>query len=389
MEKKFQFIQEALQQREEKKQLRSLGEVTPLQGVKVLVDGKQKINFSSNDFLGLANDSRLQKRAIEFIQQYGTGSTASRLICGSYPCHEKVEQKLAELKETESALLLNGGYQANVSILATLADRNSLVLADRLNHNSLVQGAILSRAKVRRFRHNNLQHLRKLLEKIDLKQYSRIFIVTESIFSMDGDQADIDALITLAEEFDAFLIVDEAHATGVIGKNGMGMTTGKRVDLAIGTFGKAFGSFGAYVACSQKIAEYLVNFCGGFIYTTAPSPAVVGAIDAALDCIPAMNQEREHLQQNSDFLRRELNQIGFDTVNSSTQIIPVVVGEEKEALDLADYLLTDGFLAMAIRPPTVAQGQARIRLSLSSLHTQEQVKQLIEIFRSWRAKSYV
>ena len=320
------------------------------------------------------------------MDQYGTGSTGSRLICGSYDCFHSVEKKLAFLKGTESALIMNSGFQTNSSLLPALADRQTLILSDKLNHNSIIQGAILSRCKVVPFQHNDLDHLRNLLAKNHNNGFPRVMIVTESIFSMDGDQTEMDTLTDLSAEYDALLVVDEAHATGVWGKRGMGLTCGKPVDVVVGTFGKACGSFGAYVACSRKLKNYLINCCYGFIYSTALPPPVIGAIDAALDLIPEMEKERRHLYSNIDLLRRSLKQLNYDTGNSSTQIIPVIVGEEQKTLALSKWLQKNGILATAIRPPAVPQGKSRIRISHSSSHSREQVEYLINVFEKWEGK---
>jgi 8-amino-7-oxononanoate synthase len=200
---------------------------------------------------------------------------------------------------------------------------------------------------------------------------------------MDGDTSDIDRLVALSEEFQAILVVDEAHATGVIGERGMGLSCGKGVDIVMGTFGKACGSFGAYIACSETVRDYLVNCCSGFIYTTAMPPPVVGSIDAALDLIPQMEREREDLFLKGGFLRQSLRAMGFDTGKSTTQIVPVIVGDDRETLNLSAWLEKNGFLAIAIRPPTVPRGEARIRLALSAAHTWEQIEHLVEAFQSW------
>ncbi len=380
---KFTFIEKELEERKSRHHLRYLRTVVPHSGVEVTVNGRPMLNFSSNDYLGLSGHPQLKQRAIEFMERYGAGSTASRLICGTYECFDQVEQKLADLKGTESALLLSSGFQANVSILPALTDRHSLILSDRLNHRSLVEGALLSRCQVVRFRHNDLDHLRQLLEENQEKNHSRTLIVTESVFSVDGDRSDIDALVELAEEFQALLIIDEAHATGVLGTRGMGLTCGKNVDLTIGTSGKALGSFGSYITCSKAMRDYFINCCAGFIYTTALPPSVVGAIDAALDIIPAMEVERQELQRGAEFVRTSLQELGWNTGNSSTQIIPVIVREEKGTLELSKWLEEQGILAVGIRPPTVEKGQARIRLALSASHTQEHLEKLIDVFRRW------
>lgn len=383
---KFAFIEKELEDRSSRHHLRSLQTVVPISGVEATINGHAIINFSSNDYLGLSGHNLLKQRATEFMERYGTGATASRLICGTYECFDKVEQKLAGLKGSESALLLSSGFQANVSILPALTDRYSLILSDRLNHRSLVEGSLLSRCRVLRFRHNDLDHLRQLLTENRDKGHSRILIVTESVFSVDGDQSDIDELVEIAGEFEALLIIDEAHATGVFGDRGMGLTCNKKVDLTIGTFGKALGSFGSYVTCSEQMRSYFINCCAGFIYTTALPPSVVGSIDAALDLIPTMDNERLDLHHKAEQVRSSLNELGWNTGESTTQIIPVMVGDESQTLALSKWLEEQGILAVAIRPPTVEKSQSRIRLAISALHTDEHIEQLINAFRKWYSK---
>ncbi len=375
-----------MERRRSQHQLRSLRTVMPLSGASVRVDDRTMINFCSNDYLGLSKHPLLRERATEFMERYGTGSTASRLICGTYDCFERVEQKLAALKGTESALILNAGFQTNVSLLPTLTDNQSLVLSDRLNHNSLIQGILLSGCRKAIFHHNDMNHLRRLLEESRKQEYSRVLIVTESVYSMDGDRSDIDCLIELADEYQGMLMVDDAHATGVLGIKGMGLTCGKNIDIMMGTFGKALGSFGSYIACSNRMRDYLINCCAGIIYTTALPPPVLGAIDAALDLVPEMEQERRELHRKADFLRNKLNELRYNTGYSSTQIVPVIIGDETEALALSDWLDKNGFLCIAIRPPTVARAESRIRLALSASHTWSHVEQLVETLKKWRQK---
>ena len=248
-----------------------------------------------------------------------------------------------------------------------------------MNHNSIIQGAILSRCKKILYPHNDLKQLTSLLDTHH-RDHSRIIIVTESLFSMDGDKSDIDALVELSKTYNALLMIDDAHATGVLGAGGMGLACGKDVDVVIGTFSKALGSFGAYVACSKQMREYLINCCSGFIYSTALAPPVIGAIDAALDLIPKMKKDRKELQENASFLRKNLHGRGFNTGDSTTHIIPVIVGDEGDTLALSKQLDEAGYLATAIRPPTVPEGQSRIRLTLSTAHTQEQIEGLINTF---------
>lgn len=382
---KLSFIDAEFNRRIEHQQLRQLRNVLPINGIEININDRNMLNFCSNDYLGLSMHPLLKERSIEFIQKYGSGSTASRLICGNYDFFEQVENKLAQLKQVEASLVLSSGFQANISVIPALADQNSLILSDQFNHNSLIMGSRLARCKVKVYRHNDLAHLEQLLlENMD-HGFSRIFIVTESVFSMDGDMADMQALVALSKKFNAFLIVDDAHATGVFGYQGMGLTCGLNIDLIIGTFGKAGGSFGAYLACSKKLRDYMINCCSGLIYTTALPPSVLGAIDAALDLIPAMDAQRKSLQANAEYLRQSLHEMGWQTGSSSTQIIPIMIGKAVDALELSKWLEENGILISAIRPPTVPEGASRIRLSLSVLHTRKHIDQLIGVLKQWRS----
>jgi len=385
--KKDIFIEDKLAGRLSQNLYRRLKNIRPLSGVEVDVEGRRMLNFCSNDYLGLSRHPLLEERAIEYMQRYGSGSTASRLVCGNYDCFEKVEKRIAGLTEYESALIFNSGFQANVSLLPALADRDTLILSDRLNHNSIIQGALLSRCRIKHFRHNDMNHLEELLRENRDNKNSRILVVTESVFSMDGDQSDIDTLVRLNEEYGAFLIVDEAHGTGVLGKKGMGLTSGKGVDIVMGTMGKALGSFGAYIASSSKMREYLINFCYGLIYSTALPPSVIGSMDAALELIPTMDKERHDLLSNAAVFRSSLNELGYNTGKSTTQIIPVIIGDEGDALNLSKWLEDNNILTMTFRYPTVAQGESRIRLSLSAAHTQERLERVIDLFKIWRDRA--
>ncbi|MDY6904378.1 MAG: 8-amino-7-oxononanoate synthase [Thermodesulfobacteriota bacterium] len=383
---KFDFIHNAFEQRKQADQVRQLRDITPVEGGYVQVDDKKLLNCCSNDYLGLSRHPLLVQRAGEFAARYGAGATASRLICGNYKCFSDVEVKLAALKQTEAALILNAGYQANATLLAALCDRSSLILSDALNHNSIINGCRLARCSVERYAHNDPADLaRKLAENAD-KGFSRMIVVTETVFSMDGDIVDVDALVNLTRTFNAILMVDEAHATGILGEKGMGLSCGRDVDVVMGTFGKGGGGFGAYVACSDQVREYLINFCAGFIYTTGLPPAVVGEIDAALDLIPRMGDERQQVHDNAAYLRKRLAGMGFDTGASASQIVPVLTGDEKKALDLSKWMEKRGFLVVAIRPPSVPDNQSRVRVSLSALHTRSDIERLADAFGHWGGK---
>ncbi|NJO81076.1 MAG: 8-amino-7-oxononanoate synthase [Cyanobacteria bacterium RM1_2_2] len=380
---KFTFVEAALARRTENQQLRSLQPVEPIDAVQVIQHGCRQINFSSNDYLGLAKHPALIAAAQQYTAHYGTSASASRLVTGTYEIHQQLEAKLAAACGQEAALLFSSGFQANSTVLPALLNRHAVVLCDRLVHSSLIQGILASDARLIRYGHGNLRQLEHHLEAVSSASYSRILIVTETVFSMDGDQTDVSALIQLAQRYNAILYLDDAHGLGVLGQGGMGLAAHQSVDLTVGTFGKAFGAFGAFVACSQKLRDYLINCCPGFIYTTALPPAVLGSIDAALSLMPQLEAERQKLMQQAETLRTQLQQMGFDTGASTTQIIPLIVGAEDKTLRLSQWLATQGILATAIRPPTVAPGTARIRLALSACHTPDHLAHLIHSLKTW------
>jgi 8-amino-7-oxononanoate synthase len=352
-------------------------------------DGQTLLNFSSNDYLGLSRHPALATRAAEYAARLGTGATASRLVCGTMEAHGAIEARLATMKGQEAAMLLATGWQANAAGLGALlrfAGPGSLVFADELNHSSLVHGARLGGVKPIRFRHNDMAHLAELLAA-HAGNAARRFIVTESVFSMDGDRADMGQLRALAEQHNAFLYIDEAHATGVLGAGGMGLCAHEPgIDLVMGTFSKALGGFGAYVAGSRALIDFLQNACAGFIYTTAPPPPVLGAIDAALDLIPTMDTERAHLAAQANRVRAAFTALGIDTGASCTHIVPALVGRADAAMALATALRERGILAVAIRPPTVPEGTSRIRFALSAVHDEAAIDTLIAAMRAcWPA----
>jgi len=342
-------------------------------------EGRVLIDASSNDYLGLSQHPLVKARAAEWAERHGAGAPASRLVTGTRDITLAVEERLAAFKRCEAALLFSSGFQANATVipaLATVGAGETAIFSDELNHASIVHGCRAARAKAQIFRHRDLDHLDELLRHAT----GRKLILTESVFSMDGDRADLPALAQLAERHGAALYVDEAHATGVLGPQGRGLATacGGAVDVVMGTLGKAFGAFGAYIAGSRTLIDYLVNCCPGFIYTTALPPAVLGAVDAALDLVPGMDGERDRLARNAQRLRDALALRNYDTLASSTQIIPAVIGSEEDALAAAQRLEEAGVLAVAIRPPTVAAGTSRLRLTLSSALDEEDMRQLLD-----------
>lgn len=342
-------------------------------------EGASLIDFSSNDYLGLSTHPLLADRAAEWTGRLGTGAGASRLVTGTRDAHLALEHRIAAFKGTEAALLFPSGWHCNAAVLAALlkAAPDALLLTDRLFHASLHAGAAGHRQV--RFHHNDLAHLEQLLLTHADHAGPRL-IVTESVFSMDGDRVDLPRLAAIAKRHGAFLYLDEAHATGVLGPEGRGLSAAVPggVDLVMGTFSKAFGSFGAYVAGSRLLMEYLVNTCGGFIFSTAPPPAMLGAIDAALDLVPGMAAERARLAMLAERLRSRLHDAKIDTGASSTQIVPAIVGDAEATLALSNALVSRGMLAAAIRPPTVPRGTSRLRIALHADHGADDIDRLAD-----------
>lgn len=353
---------------------RHLREIGSAQGPIVDLAGKRLINFSSNDYLGLANDLRLREAAISAINQFGVGAGASRLISGTQLPHLRLESALAKWKGTPAALCFNSGYGAALGTLPALATKSDVVLLDKLCHASLIDGAKLSGATLRIFPHNQLAKLKSHLEWARREQpNARILIVTESIFSMDGDRAPLRDLIELKKYFNALLLLDEAHAIGVIGPNGRGLAAeenlGDDVDVQMGTLSKALGVSGGYICGSCNLIEWLINRARSFIFSTAPPPALAAAAVAALDFISSAEGEDRLrlLWRNIDILRERLS------LHSGSAIFPWIVGDEQAALELATDLQAEGFFVPAIRYPTVAKGAARLRITVTAVHTAEQI----------------
>ena len=377
------FLQKDLQDLERVGIYRSLKTVDSPQGREITLDGRRVLNFCSNDYLGLANDARIKKAALEAIAEYGVGGGASRLICGNMSPHERLEEELALFKKTESALLFSSGYMANTGIIPALMDHGSVVLGDKLNHASIIDGIILSRAKLVRYPHADMRSLREILKNIPATK--RKLIVTDSVFSMDGDRAPLKEIVDLARRYEAMVMVDEAHAFGVLGTRGSGLVEELglegQVDIQMGTLSKAAGSFGAYACGTKVLREYLINKSRSFIYTTAMPPSLAQASRAALQIILNGGPLRRKLQENADYLRAQLQAMGFDTMNSSTPIIPILVKDPLQAKAMSRRLLEHGIFVQAIRPPTVPMGTARLRLTVMATHTPEDLDQLLKTLR--------
>lgn len=381
---KYVFIDQALESRKQNKRFRKLTPIKPLNEVCIDEGSKRLINFSSNDYLGLSKHLHIIEKAREYAQKYGAGATASRLVSGTYQIHQKLEEKIARAFGWEASLVFNSGFQANSTIISTLADRHALILADKLSHNSLLQGGMASRATFRRFEHNSLDDLKQKLERAQDEGYSRIIVIAETLYSMDGDRSDVEALASLTDQYSALLFIDDAHAVGVWGPQGMGLAYGvPGVDLVLGTCGKAFGSFGAFVLCSKKMKQYLINFCPGFIYTTALPPPVIGSMEAALEVIPTLDPARKKLRRNINQMKSGIEEAGYSTGGSQSQIIPAIIGDDHGTISLAAHFKKNGFLAVAIRPPTVSKGESRIRVTLTAQHSEKQITDFLIVLNDW------
>lgn len=389
----FSFQQEllALEQKGLRRQLKLLETGS---GPWFIIDGRRVLNLCSNNYLGLANDKRLKDAAIQTMEDYGFGSGASRLVSGNTKLHKELEDKLAEFKKTQSCLVFNSGYTANIGIISALVcpaprykgrgftgsgvKKGDIVFCDRLNHASIIDGIILSCAEFRRYAHRDTEALEYLLDKSD--KYRRRLIVTDSVFSMDGDIAPLAQLIELSQRYDCLLMIDEAHATGVLGKNGrgalehLGLEDKKADIIKMGTLSKALGGFGAYVCGSRDLIDYLINYSRAFIYTTSLPASVIAANIKALEIIQNEPELRVQLKNNVEFFRNGLKQLGFDVSFEQTPIIPLLTKEPKLTMEFSRKLFDEGIFVQGIRPPTVPQGKSRLRITLMATHTTDDLE---------------
>lgn len=381
-------IESELEELRSRSLLRRLREIESTTGPEMSCAGKALLNFASNDYLGLASDPRLREAAKAAIDQYGVGSGASRLICGTLSPHVRLEEKLAEFKRTESALSFTSGYAASVGILGALCRADDVVILDKLAHASLIDGAKLCGAVVRVFPHNHLGKLESHLKWA--KEHhpdGRVVVVTESVFSMDGDWAPLAEIVALKERFGAMLLVDEAHAVGVIGDHGRGLAEhlglASRIDVQMGTLSKAFGCSGGYVCGSRKLTELLINRARSFIYSTAPAPAMAAAAHAAVELLlsPLGEVRRQMLRKNLAQFAEEMPTVFTGDRKVQSAIIPIILGSAERALAAAQSLMEQGFYVPAIRFPTVPKDAARLRVTLSARHREEQISRLCAALR--------
>ena len=362
---------------------RSTQTISSKAGTIATIDGREMLMFASNNYLGLAGDRRLIDAAIRATEMYGTGSTGSRLVTGHLALHEELETAIADLKNTEAALVFSSGYLANLGTIAAIVGARDLILGDAYNHSCLKKGGLLSGATAIDYQHLNLADLTAKLQEHRAK-YRRCLITTDSVFSMDGDLAPLREIIDLAHQYDCMVLVDEAHGTGVFGDRGGGLTQSLGIQenlIQVGTLSKALGSLGGYVAGSAKLIDYLRNRAATWIYTTGLSPADTGAAIAAIKIIKTENNLREKLWQNVGFLKQGLQNLGFQAIAFDSPIFAIEVGDIAKTLQMATHLRENGIFAPAIRPPTVPT--PRIRLTLMANHTHEQIQYFMQCLQAW------
>jgi 8-amino-7-oxononanoate synthase len=372
----YDNITEELQQLTEANRLRSLKDIS----------GEWRMNLSSNDYLGAAANNEWQAEFYQsvneqrFSDEFNLTASSSRLLTGNHSGYLQLETELSRLYNGREALVFNSGYHANIGILPAISTAKDLILSDKLNHASIIDGLRLADAKFKRYRHNDYDQLEQLLAN-NSANYRQIFIITESLFSMDGDVADLNRLVTLKKRYNSILIVDEAHAVGVFGKHGAGICEAQGViadiDIIIGTFGKALASLGAYAIINGELKNYLINKMRSLIFTTALPPAVVNWSRFVLEKIIKCHAERQHLQQLSTFCRNELAKYQI-TTRGNSHIIPIIIGEDKKSVVIAEKLRNEGFLVFPIRPPTVPPNSSRLRLSLNAKMNKNDLKEFID-----------
>jgi glycine C-acetyltransferase/8-amino-7-oxononanoate synthase len=344
------------------------------QGPHVLLDGRPVLLLCSNNYLGLADHPDVRAAAADAAMRWGVGAGAARLVSGTMTIHRRLERRLADFKRRQSALLFGSGYLANTGVIAALARPGDVVFSDALNHASIIDGCRLSRAEVFVYEHCDVEHLRWGIERAEGRG---AVIVTDSVFSMDGDVAPLAEIVTLAERFGLRTVVDEAHGTGAVGADGRGAVAAAglddRVDVIVGTLGKALGSYGAFAACDESMARYLTNAARTFIFSTALPPPVVAAALAALELLVAEPRRVQRLQANAETLRAALAAHGLDVGGGTTQIVPLVIGDAERAVAISEAALARGVFAQAIRPPTVPDQTSRLRLAVMATHRKREL----------------
>ncbi len=382
---RFEAFSKELQSLKDRRLYRSLRLIDSIPGPRVEMDGREVIVLCSNNYLGLSSHPYVMDKAKEAIERYGSGAGASRLVSGTMKIHTELEERIADFKGRQAAILFNSGYHANIGVITSLVGRGDTILSDRLNHASIIDGAILSRANLIRYPHMDIDSLENLLKRYPNNKGKRTLVITEGIFSMDGDIAPLKEIVELSKRYGALLLIDDAHGTGVLGERGRGTLEhiGIKDDsiIEMGTFGKALGSFGAFVAGRREVIDIIRNRARSFIYTTALPPSVCGASIAALELADREPERRKRLIKMAGELREGLRRSGFNTLKSNAHIIPLLIGENTPALEMSYRLLKEGIFIQAIRPPTVPDGTSRLRITPMSEHRTDELRYALEAIR--------
>jgi len=385
MSGKLEWIETELNNLKEAGLYNRIRTIGSAQGAWLVVDGQRVLNFCSNNYLGLANHPRLVEAAQSALKKYGVGPAAVRSIAGTMDLHLTLEKRLAEFKGVEAAITFQSGFTANLAAIPAMVGKDDAIISDELNHASIIDGSRLSGAKITRYKHCDPQDLRRVLEE-NRSSYPRLLVITDGVFSMDGDLAPLDAIYDVTKDFDAVLMVDDAHGEGVVGKGGRGIVDhfglhGK-VDVEIGTLSKAFGVVGGVVAGNSLVVEWLRQRGRPFLFSSAMTPPDVAACLAAVDLLEESTELVERLWENTGFFKAEMRALGFDIGNSVTPITPVMLGEAPLAQEFSREMFKEGVFAMALGFPTVPRGKARIRVMISASHSQEDLKQGLEAFEN-------
>jgi 8-amino-7-oxononanoate synthase len=374
------FFDETLESLDRDGLQRKLRPLSGAQGREIILDGKKVLNFCSNNYLGLADDPRLVAAATACMEKEGFGSGGSRLVCGNMSAHRLLEERIARFKGAEDCLAFNTGYMANVGIISSVFGREDILFSDKLNHASIIDGIRLSQAESRRYAHLDMKALEEMLKAAG--NFRKRGIITDSVFSMDGDIAPLDKIVALARKYDCMVMIDEAHGLGVMGKNGKGLAehfgVENEIDIQMGTLSKAAGSFGAYCCGSQRLISFLVNKARSFVYSTAMPPSVAAASLKAIEIMQTEPWRREQLWKNTQAMRQKLKDAGFDIMASQTPIIPILVRDPKVAVEFSGRLFKENIFISAIRPPTVPPNTARLRLSIMATHTPEDLDRVMD-----------
>ena len=378
----FQIWQHELERLDQDHLLRKLPVIESSPTGRILMAGQEIILLASNNYLGLSTEPTVVKAAQDALDKYGTGASGSRLLSGNLDLYQKLEYRISALKETEAALVFSSGYQANLGLISTLCQADDLILSDALNHASIIDGCRLSKARRLIYNHCDPDHLQDLLSNASAA--TNRWIITDGVFSMDGDLAPLPEILDLANRFDAYVIIDDAHGFGVLGTNGGGITshfslTDSRL-IHVGTLSKAVGGLGGYVAGPQVLIDLLINQARSFIFTTGLPPSVIATAIAAIDLIAISPERRQRLLNHAEYLRHQLRQLGLQIPAGEAQIVPVIIGAAEQAKQLADQLLNLGLFAPAVRPPTVPPNTARLRLSPIATHTDADLQTVVQAF---------